>query len=81
MKVYVLINSNHEGFNFLGVFDSKEKAEEAGSLYRARRDARIKEDWHEPNLAYDELQEQLDFDRDWYCHEIYEYTMNDLVGK
>jgi hypothetical protein len=33
MKVYVLINSNHEGFNFLGVFDSKEKAEEAGSLY------------------------------------------------
>jgi hypothetical protein len=41
----------------------------------------IKEDWHEPNLAYDELQEQLDFDRDWYCHEIYEYTMNDLVGK
>ena len=79
MKVFVLINSNNEGYNFLGVFDSREKAEEAGNLYRIRRDARTRDIFSGSGTK--ELEEALRFDRSWYGHIIHEYEMNDLVGQ
>lgn len=73
MKIYHLVNSNGEGFNIQGTYDTLEQARKERDAYNEERLAEVRDLFadDEPNLI-----SQLEFERWWHFVGIYEAQMN-----
>lgn len=72
-KVYLLINANQEGYNFCGIYDSREEAERQAAFYNEEKYNITRE------LYADEpenLERMLEFDKDWSSVIVVEKEMN-----
>jgi hypothetical protein len=68
MKIYCIINSNYEGYNIIGIYDSKDQA----ALECETINKQIREEQKELNIYERERGGDFDFTKsDWdHCHVV-----------
>lgn len=75
-KIYTVVNSNAEGYNLLGIFDSKEGAEAAAALYNSREKENLRELFK--NDSEKEIGQHMEFFDWWDSAKVVEETMNTM---
>ena len=85
--IYILLNCNPEGSNFLGAFSTREKAEEAQTSFNDNIVKESKEFWDYIEeigdfQLYDTLEKCIEFDLDWRgANTILETEIDSLYNK
>jgi hypothetical protein len=74
--VYTVINSNDEGYNLLGIFDTEEAAQEACDKYNADGHAWLRDLFKDD--SEEEMKNHLDHFDWWDSARVVEHTMNDM---
>ena len=75
-KVYLVINHNAEGYNFLGVYDTERAANEACDKYNTREKMDLRRLF--ANDSEKEMKSHLDFYDWWESAKVVEYEMNSM---
>lgn len=81
MKIYIIINSNCEGNNFIGCFDSLEKAKEANTRYLQDKEKKEREMWEDaPSDQYtkEDIENTINTMLEWDKTHIREVELNTI---
>jgi len=78
MKVYTVINSNHEGYNLLGVFDTFEAANEAAEKHNTKGKERLRDIYK--GDTEEEMEEHFEHFNWWDHAEVVEREMNEMLN-
>ena len=76
-NVYCVINSNEEGYNLLGIFDTEEAAKKAAHEYNENGRASVR-DIFAGDLEED-MQYHLDFYDSWDSAKVVIHQMNSMI--
>ncbi len=77
MKVYTVINSNNEGYNLLGIFDTPEAATQAAAKYNREGKEDVRDIFK--NDTEEEIERHFEFFDGWDSAKVVEHEMNKML--